>query len=192
MQAPNILSERGHRLLNIKKLKLGDIDQHQLLYKIFFPILLQNTSSILLFPPEASNIVNHGFIKYFLRSGNLDTIDEVKGFLHSYILRACMTFNKRPDNKCLDGEQLLLYILSDKVRQGARRGDLYEDLRILGPGCLPMIKQVFSSTYNKRFTMEILAKILGKPLETIEKLHLMGCQMLHLILSLEPSFNIDL
>jgi len=192
MHAHYLLTNRGYCFLDISKLKLGDIEQHQRHYKLFFPILFQRASSLLLFPKEASNIVNHGFIKYFLRCGNLDTIGEVRGFMESYLLRTCRIFNSAPHMKCPDAEELLRYILSIEPRQGASRTEIYNRLKTLEPSFVTLLKNVFSSTYNKQSSVEKLAERLGRSVQTVERLQLVACQVLHLILSIESPYTIDL
>lgn len=176
----------GHQFINIEKLKEGNIVEHHLLYRIFSPHMIAIVEKDLLLPQEAPGIVNHGFIKYYLRSSNLHNMDEVMGFFHSYFYATTIAFNGAPQNKNEHGSRLLQYILSEEVRVGKERRHLLWKLSAVDAQQLMMIKKVFNEHYWKRLTAPAIAEKMGESVDFISAMQLCACQTFHLILSRSP------
>lgn len=113
------LTGKGSEWFDMQRLQDGDIRTFRTLYKIFQPALLQQCDPPGLYRlPE--RIVQHAFIKCWLRSERFTNPDEVIGFLYTAVREQC-TSEESPND---------VDLLQDKLLDEMLSHDILEDLSI--------------------------------------------------------------
>jgi len=171
--------------LNIEKLKTGDAESFQRLHQLFYKDLVKKAISLLDEKEEATALVNHSFIKCWLRSEALTSMDYVSAFLFTTVRNQCTAFNQGDRFDFSQCSRVLKAILSDAARNGLTRKELFSRLNTLQATELSNARAIFRQYYDRRLEVTHTAKETGQESKNAGIELNTAFQVLHLILSVE-------
>jgi DNA-directed RNA polymerase specialized sigma24 family protein len=175
----------GQPCLDIEKLKTGDAESFQRLYQLFYKDLAKKAASLLDEKEKAPTLVNHCFIKCWLRSEALTSMDYISAFLTTTLRNNCTACNSNNGSHSVHYSCVLGVILSDSVRNGLTRKELFSGIDALPTAELSDARAIFKRFYDRRMVVTDIAREMGKePSNTVTGLTT-AFQVLHLILYIE-------
>lgn len=179
MQILFAISNGTHQHLDINQLQSGNIEVHQQLYNLLFPVLLEQIKSLFEHVQQPGKLVKHCYIKYWLRCMNLRTVEEVEGFFYITVQSVCVS------KRQLQGIQneILEEIMLNEVRDKQSRQQLLQQLSGKSFTEMEEAKDVFSRAYNKGIALENIAEELAMTMQLVRQRLLFAKQVLHLIFS---------
>jgi len=185
--SPPAFRGEGRHSLNIEKLQAGDPEHFQKLYKAYYRLFLEEAHQLLIKKDNAAAIVNHGFIKCWLRSEAISSGEYVLAFLHTTITMYCFEYNDSGANKMEFQDLILQAILTGSEFGNKDRKELLAEVTKLPQEQTTGIREIFAKRYRRQMTVNEIAEVTGlKKEEIFAALHLAG-KILHVILSEEVS-----
>lgn len=172
----------GQPYLDIEKLKVGDVTSFHRLYQLFYGEFVMKATSMLDEKEEASALVNHCFIKCWLRSEALTSMNYILAFLNTTVRNNCLACNNSNGFRSLHYDNILRAVLSDSLQNGLTRKELFSTISVLPADQLSPVKPVFSRFYGRRMPVAEIARELGLLPDYVQQRLDLAFKMLHLIL----------
>jgi DNA-directed RNA polymerase specialized sigma24 family protein len=185
MFSPIVLPDVELKNIDTNKLQLGDVATHNLLYRLVFDQLCLKAAEVLAERDVIPRLVNHAFIRCWVRAENLYTIDEVIAFLYMNTRNNCQAYSKKSTAYEPPNDLLIQTVFSDTLRNGLSRQQLLAQINGKTGGEREIARQIFDWLYSRFLTAKEIAEEIDIPLEIIMSREHLGKQMMHLILSLE-------
>lgn len=186
MSPPAFRGEDRHSL-NIEKLQAGDPEHFQKLYKVYYRLFLSEACQLLIQKEKAAAIVNHSFIKCWLRSDAISSDLYVFAFLRTTITRNCYECNSSRTNNLEYQDLILQNILTDPGFSSKSGKELLAEITQLPEAQIIDMREIFSKIYRRQMTVIEIAEETGLQETGITASFQLACKMLHVILSEELS-----
>lgn len=172
----------GQQFLEIEKLQKGDPESFQLLYRLFYEELLQEAQ--LLLPPsvDASAIVRHSFIKCWLQSHALSSLDYTLAFLLTTIRKKC-NISSGKGAWSSHQDQVMKTILSATTREGMGQEDLLNDINRHTVETHREVMALFRKFYGHHLSVSELSQAFHLPIDYVQHNLKMAFKILHFIFS---------
>jgi DNA-directed RNA polymerase specialized sigma24 family protein len=175
----------GRPSVNIEKLQAGDPQHFQRLYKAYYRLFLGEARQLLTQKDEAAAIVNHSFIKCWLRSEAVSSKEYVFAFLRTTITRHCYECNNPKISNPEHQDQLLHNILTNTGFNGKGTKALLAELLRLPEAQTTGIREIFERVYKRNMKVQAIAEQTGLTEDEITASLNLAYKTLHVILSEE-------
>lgn len=175
----------GQPYLDIEKLKFGDPASFHHLYQLFYSEFVLKAASLLNEKEEAPTLVNHCFIKCWLRCEALTSMDYILAFLSSTTRNNCTACNNSNGFRSVHYSNVLETVLSPAIHNNMTRKELFSIINNLHPEELRRARTAFSRFYGRRLSVTEIAREMGLEPETANNCLNTAFKVLHLILYME-------
>lgn len=171
--------------IDIEKLKTGDPKSFQRLYQLFYGDLVNKATSLLKEKEAAATLVNHSFIKCWLRSGDLTSMDYITAFLTTTVRNNCTSCHNVNGFRSAHYSDILEVVLSESTRNGLTRKALLSSINAIAASEMNNAQLVFNLFYERHMAVPDITIETGKDSQTTGKALSTAFQALHLIICKE-------
>lgn len=177
----HLLPGTGQQNINVEKLRAGDLDSFQLLYRMFYVDFYQFALVNLFDKEKAGNLVNHCFILCWYRSDEFSSFDYILGFLNYAVRNKCEEWNKGIKHRSEHQNQILEAICSGNFGELVNHENFPEikNIAAIEPG---PTREVFMRFYARKQSVSEIAMDLGLTPEYTKELLYLAFNILHLVI----------
>jgi DNA-directed RNA polymerase specialized sigma24 family protein len=167
--------------VDIEKLRTGDLQSFQELYNLLFEEMQDEAMLLLIEKEKAATIVQHSFIKAWLHSADISSLNYVTALLASNIRNNCLSCNTGKGRILEHYEQVLRVVLAGCCRKGFTSAELFNQLKGMPPAQLSQCRNVFAKYYWRRLSVNEIAGEISLPAGYVQEKLDLAFQMLHVI-----------
>lgn len=143
--------------IDIDKLQTGEADSFRQLYLLFFDELVASAKCILVNKDVVPAVVNHCFIKCWIRSDELTSVNYIRGYLRCAVRQSCLSYNQNKIVRTTDQDKIIKTILCFDVVKNVTYVQLFALAGTLTKEKLTRAREVFDQFYTKGCGVEEIA-----------------------------------